>query len=341
MKCVAISAPLGVHPVYYREDKPCFAGRIKDIVLEPRWDEQGVRQYLCRRPDGERTCFEHVRMLRAESELWRDENGWVIKKIESPVVMQKPVLDLLTKAVQRILEQADHPILCLSGGLDSALLLRLCQKIGVEIPVCTLCTRIDGYCEGEQTLLAARELGVRDVMVVKAGLDDFVSVLPEAIAAMEVPIYNLHPVSKLVLAQALRKRGFKSMITGDGADQVFAGSDARNYLPLVGTLVRSAGMELHSPFFDPNVTAAGRQLQNDPTKAVLRHAASGVLPKQMVWTKKVPRLMPDLNLDSFWDKDTVQELSEYLKVPLPEGRPGPERTLWTTLGLLGKQMRRE
>ena len=87
----------------------------------------------------------------------------------------------------------------------------------------TLDTRLPGHSELEQTLDTARLLGADTPEVIRVCEAELISSLPEAIAACETPLFNLHPVARFLLARSAAERGFDAILTGDGADQVFAG----------------------------------------------------------------------------------------------------------------------
>ena len=46
---------------------------------------------------------------------------------------------------------------------------------------------------------------------------------------------------------------FEVLVTGDGADEVFRGAAGADYLPVVGAIVRAAGLVESAPFLDPGV----------------------------------------------------------------------------------------
>ena len=336
---LASSAPLGLEPWYYTDEGvhgPTIAGLFAaQPALSRALDPVGVRQFLDQQPDGSRTCFATARLLPARCELWRNEVTCELRSEPAPKPRDEALLSLLEHAIARILASGRRIAVALSGGLDSALVLRLVDN---AVPVFTLATELKGYSELGRTVASAEALGVQNLNVIRLSAEHFVGTLPEAITACETPLFNLHPVSKWLLARELRTRGFDAMLTGDGADQVFAGADPRNYLPIVGALSRAAGVPIVSPFLDPEVIVGASRLTIDPNKTALRKAASAVLPRELAFEEKTPRFCPDFDLKRYRDTAFETALATRLHTQIPSSAPGPEATLWATLALLSRQL---
>jgi asparagine synthetase B (glutamine-hydrolysing) len=337
---------LGLHPCYFHEGgsthAPTIAGLIDATPLRaPRPDPEGLRQYFDRRPDGRRTCFEQVGKVPAHHRLIKHANALVVRDVNAraePPLSPAQLLESLLLATESILRSSRQPALALSGGLDSAFLLALCRRLQADVTVVTLATSLPGYCEREITLAAAKSLGCQDVLIIEAAPADFVEATPAAIAAAETPLYNLHPVSKWLLARRLRQLGFDAIITGDGADQVFAGLDSRNYLPIIGAMAQAAGITLACPYLDSRIIDRLATLETDPDKTILRRLAAEWLPPEMARRPKQPRLAPDFDLSSYRTPAADDQLSAVLGQPAPPRVAGPSNTLWATATLLYQQL---
>ncbi len=118
----------------------------------------------------------------------------------------------------------------LSGGVDSALLVRCMQLEGVSRPT-TLGLRFGRagapdarFDEGDAQREAAARLGTdhREIFVDAAGL---AGALPDAVWHAECPLLRAGPAPMLVLARAARDAGLRAVLAGEGADEVFAGYD--------------------------------------------------------------------------------------------------------------------
>jgi len=223
----------------------------------------------------------------------------------------------LEEAVRRAVEKAPRPLaVALSGGLDSAVVLALALRIDPTVKALILDPNVPDYGELTAALRTADELHAE---VVELSLDEdaFASAVRPAIAAFEMPLYNLHPVSKWWLARGAADEGF-AVLSGDGADQVFRHDTSADYLPLVGAAFDSLGVPLFTPFLD----IVGVEV--DPTKRLLRDVAATLpIRDELVVGPKISKLAPRLSFDAPTDR-----LADLLRRP-PE--PG-ER--WGTLALL-------
>ncbi len=180
-----------------------------------------------------------------------------------------------------------------SGGLDSWVLALLLRELGRPVQAYTLATGIPGYCEHERTRALADQFQV-PLTVFEA--PDLEAALPRFLAVTRTPIYNLHPVSKLLFAEALRDAAVPEIIGGDAADQVFRGETTCDLLPLTQACFAHAEVRLHLPF------QAVVIVQPDPEKRALRALAAELgLPP----IAKRPTLVPGASILS----RTTEELA--------------------------------
>jgi hypothetical protein len=224
-------------------------------------------------------------------------------------------------------------LVALGGGLDAALVLALWRQAGRALPeAITLRTGLPGYDESDRAAAVAGALGVR-LHVVAVTADDLVAALPDGIAAMEQPLYNLHPIARLLLARGAARLGARALVTGDGADQAMCGQPAADYLPLVAALTQAAGLALWSPFFDDRVVAAALAAGPDAEKQGLRALARSLgLPAWLTDAPKRTMLAPALDLSPHMDRAAIDGLGRALGLPvaLDDDR---SRVGWVTLAL--------
>jgi asparagine synthetase B (glutamine-hydrolysing) len=237
-----------------------------------------------------------------------------------------PLRDQLEAACANI--PAGPAALALSGGVDSAALAALLRGRAVAY---TLAPELPGYSEASEAQSIADSLGV-PLRRIAVTADHFVTALPEAIRGCECPLYNLHPVSRYLLARAVRADGFDMLITGDGADEVFCGTSGADYLPIVGALTRAAGLVAVAPFLDPVIAVA-----EDPRKRELRALACELgVPEAIAWRPKSPRFAPAMDLTRHRDVALVTALGRAIG-RTPAEATDRERVAWTTLALLARE----
>ncbi|MDC0716608.1 asparagine synthase-related protein [Nannocystis bainbridge] len=225
---------------------------------------------------------------------------------------------------------AGRVALALSGGVDSAALAGL---LGARATVYTLAPELPGYSEEAEARAVAGALGL-PLRVIRVTAADYVEALPQVIAACEAPLYNLHPVSRWLLARAVRADGHDVLVTGDGADEVFRGTSGADYLPIVGALARAAGLEPGAPFL---AEAVARHVAEDPHKHALRRLAVELgVPEAIARRPKQPRFAPPIDLSPLWDGPRVAALAQALGRE-PDLSSDRGRVGWTTLALLSRR----
>jgi len=132
----------------------------------------------------------------------------------------------LEKAVKLRLLRADVPVgAYLSGGLDSSIIAALCRRWK------------SGVFKTFSLRFADREL---DESVFQQAMVDFVksdhdavtvtaaevgAAVPEVVNHAEKPLLRLGPAPMMLLSRRVRAAGFKVVLTGEGADEMFGGYD--------------------------------------------------------------------------------------------------------------------
>ncbi len=339
MNLIASTDAFAVFPYYYAR-KGCQHGETIAEVLQAvgdySLDSIGIRGYLDRAPDNSRTCFREVQKLPPHHDLFESAGGLVAEDRSIRQCATTNLFELLRSAIAEHVPRHKKCALALSGGLDSAIVLAFAKNVlKLDIPVFTLATNIPDYCELEATRRTARHFGV-DLTVFRATEADFVDMLPDVISSAEVPLYNLHAVSKMIFCRRVREEGFDCVLTGDAADQVFAGSAAGNYLPIVGAIMRHEKMGYFSPFFDEHVVAYGQSVA-DSNKTALRELAKRLVPDFLLNQPKTPRLAPGMDISRYWDAQSIEWICETTNLECKMDDAN-QRTLWTTLGLLVRRL---
>ncbi|MEZ4381264.1 MAG: asparagine synthase (glutamine-hydrolyzing) [Nannocystaceae bacterium] len=269
----------GVRPLVYARigDAHCFASEGKALLAAgapAAWDLEAVfaaTQMHYAPPD--RTLFRGVRQVEpGELAVLRDgdlrlRRYWDLDypreaSIE-PVAEEdavRAVADGLREAV-RVRLDAEVPIAFqLSGGLDSSAVVALAAEALGRPPLCySVAFDRPGYDERELAAAAAAHVGaeLRLVEVTPAAIAER---LPEAVAHSEGVAINGHIAAKHLLSARIRGDGVGVVLTGEGADEVFAG-----YAHLRSDMLLEAGSE-----------AGGLAARNEASAGLMLPAGAGL-----------------------------------------------------------------
>jgi asparagine synthase (glutamine-hydrolysing) len=238
----------GVRPIYYalRDGAIAFASEVKALLQVPgisgELDPIALDQmFTFWFPLAPRTPFKdiaelppaHVLVATAQGisskPYWRFEypdasEDRPVSPAEEARISEE-VRALLLDAV-RIRLRADVPIgAYLSGGLDSSITTAAIRKF---VP-----TQLRSFSVAFETAEFDESI-FQEEMVAALGLDhstafcrdgDIAGVLPQLIRHTERPIMRTAPAPMLMLSKLVRDSGVKVVMTGEGADEVFAGYD--------------------------------------------------------------------------------------------------------------------
>lgn len=236
---------LGVRPLFYTQtgDRFLFASEIKSLLACPEvprvLDLEALDQiftFWVALPA--RTAFRDIQQLPPGhslsvqdgririSEYWRLEfNTETEFPEQNEDALAEELLDLLLDAT-RIRLRSDVPVgAYLSGGLDSTLITALARKVagdrlrtfsvGFEDPA------FDETCyQKEASAFLATEHS--EVSCAEA---DIARVFSEVVRHAEQPILRTAPAPLFLLSKLVHESGFKVVLTGEGADEVFGGYD--------------------------------------------------------------------------------------------------------------------
>ena len=234
---------VGIRPLYYTilNNTIFFGSEIKSIFMnenisrriDPVAMDQIFTFWTTLTP---RTVFKDIYELPPGHYLKTSDSKVAIKKYWdiplysraeqldlAPQEICRHIQDLLQDAV-RIRLRADVPVGCyLSGGLDSsgatALVVRNFNK-----DVRTFGIRFDSedFDEGKYQNLMVSFLNVNHTDL-KATNEQIGASLSDCLWHCEKPLLRTGPVPLFLLSDVVRKSGYKVVLTGEGADEVFGG----------------------------------------------------------------------------------------------------------------------
>lgn len=240
--------PLGVRPLHWCEHngRLIFASEVKAIfaadasiprALDPTglaqtftfWTivpPQGIFRGISEVEPGHARVYHGGRV--SDTVTWRpryptDAAGHFQGTVDEAATAVRAALEEATSL--RML-RADVPVgSYLSGGLDSSLVAALgLQAKGERFRTFSLRFEDAEYDETSYQRLMARRLG-SDHHEVVVSRRDIASCFPDVISHTERPILRTAPAPLFLLSRLVRDAGIKVVLTGEGADEMFAGYD--------------------------------------------------------------------------------------------------------------------
>lgn len=236
---------VGIRPLHYAVtgDALLFASEIKALFatgcVERRLDPIAIDQvftFWTTLPG--RTAFENVRELPPGHYLTVTDGAvdrrryWDIPFApegeyapESDAAVRDRLLELVVDAI-RVRLRADVPVGCyVSGGLDSSAVGALTVK-HFNRDVRTFGIRFEDrrFDEGKCQQEAVEFLKVRHSEV-RADDESIGASFPDTVRHCEKPLLRLAPVPLFLLSKRVHDEGFKVVLTGEGADEIFGGYD--------------------------------------------------------------------------------------------------------------------
>jgi len=232
----------GICPLYYaqRDGWLLWASEIRALfassLVEPVPDVRGI-SFFCSFYAGpsSRTCFEGVHLLPPGHRLEIVDGQVKMSRywdLDFPKMGEERrgnglVDELDAKLVQAVRRRllGDVPVgSYLSGGIDSSLVLGMAARLAQE-PVQAFSIGLDRGTGIDESVLAsetARHLG-SPLAIARMNNADIARAYPELIESAEMPVLDTSCACLMRLASVVHDHGFKVVLTGEGADEAFAG----------------------------------------------------------------------------------------------------------------------
>ena len=220
----------------------------------------------------------------------------------------------LYQLLENSCDKCKSDTIAMSGGLDSTIIAYLLkEKISKAITIISedfVATDLT-YCQ-----LASKEFDI-SLQISKVSTAEILAGIQETIKILknfnEIEIRN--NVVMFLAMQFIKKQGKKSILTGDGADEIFAGygflknkseeelteelKRIRNVMHFPTQKIgKYLGISVESPFLDENIIEFAKDIPINQFvnkhqgktygKYVLRKAFENRLPRQIVWREKSP-----------------------------------------------------
>ena len=236
---------VGIRPLhYYIDDRVLvFASEIKALFEHPRvpreLDPDALNQaFTLWAPLPPRTAFRDVHALPAGCWM-RVTSGEVVRRRYWNIPVGDPgsqwegsqeeageALAALVEDAVRLRLRAEVPVgAYLSGGLDSSIVTALvADRFDNRLRTFSIGFREARFDETGFQSAAQRFLATDHTQTWVANAD-IARNLPEVVWHCESPLLRSAPVPLYLLSRTVRDHGFKVVLTGEGADEIFAGYD--------------------------------------------------------------------------------------------------------------------
>ena len=236
---------VGIRPLFYHQDgrRLLFGSEAKAIFADPsvprRLDRQSLRDvFTCWAPLDEATPFEGIRQLPAGhfavfsrtalkvQPFWqlRFEPDCAGQGRERPFEDWVGELTELLVDATRIRLRADVPVgAYLSGGLDSTLTSSIVKRNFNNLLRTFSVSFTDGRFDEAPFQATAVNALKTDHSQVRCSDKDIGADFPKVVWHSETPLLRTAPAPLYRLSRLVRENHFKVVLTGEGADEMFAG----------------------------------------------------------------------------------------------------------------------
>jgi asparagine synthase (glutamine-hydrolysing) len=237
---------MGVRPLFYtkRAGTLYFASEVKALLEVPgiaaELDPFALDQiFTFWAPIAPRTPFKNIFQLPPASIMVVDQDSTTVKpywRLNFPDRNEELGQHLHAKLIEelrallsdatRIRLRADVPVgAYLSGGLDSSIVTALAaQQVPKQLRTFSVTFESKEHDESAHQDEVARALGTRH-LAITCHDGDIANIFPDVVSHMESPVLRTAPAPLYLLSQLVRDQGFKVVLTGEGADEIFAGYD--------------------------------------------------------------------------------------------------------------------
>ena len=233
---------VGIRPLFYHRshERFAFASEIKALFADASIERQLNPQSLCDvftcwAPVGESTVFKDIFQLlpghyaRISKQGMQIQPYWQLdfsahEDRQRSLVDWVDELRALLLDASRIRLQADVPVgAYLSGGIDSTAISALVKQ-NFNNQLCTFSVSFSDkrFDESAYQSIAVHYLKT-DHQNIRCTEEDIGALFPKIVWHAETPMVRTAPTPLFMLSKLVHESGFKVVLTGEGADEIFAG----------------------------------------------------------------------------------------------------------------------
>ena len=333
---------MGVRPLFYAEHKGTlyFASEVKALLtvpgIEAELDPVALDQiFTLWAPIAPRTAFRDISELEPGQLLIREggrnrlRSYWSLDYpdagehgLNAEIDRSEELHALLTDAV-RLRMRADVPVgSYLSGGLDSSLITALAAPMAPG-GLNTFSVTFDSAEHDESSFQreVATALGTRHRSVTSSP-HAIAAAFPEIVRFTERPILRTAPAPLYTLSGLVRDNGMKVVLTGEGADEIFAGYDIFREAKVRRFCARQPGSKMRPHLFRKLYPYLPGLKQQSAEYLAAFFNVSGTDPSDPLFSHR-PRMKSTAAAKIFYSADLSQRIGDYdaaedLAARLPE-----------------------
>ena len=230
---------LGKKPLFYMHDGAfIFASEIKAIVpflQKVEMDEDALLSYLSfLAPTPPFTFFKNIKKLSAGEYLTFKDGKIEIKRYFDLLDATPNFITDKEEAVHKLEQMIEESITLrlnsdvpmaslLSGGIDSATINAYAKKNGTDLQTYTLgYENFTKYDERQNARESAEFLGVRNKEI-EISQSEYLEALDKTLDTLDEPLNDPAAVPLYLLFEAIKKEGYKVVLSGEGSDELFLG----------------------------------------------------------------------------------------------------------------------
>jgi len=248
----------GIKPLYYYDEKDepfMFASEVRALLksglVEKRIDPVAVDSFLAYGAvQAPLSIIRKVKALLPAHYLIHYLSSRHNKIVQywkpSEKLTENPIhnKDQATENVRAILEDcirkhlvSDVPVAAfLSGGIDSSSVVAIANRLNQgTLRSFSVTFEESQFSEDKYSQLIA-DMYCRNHVEIKISQDDLLSLLPQALSAMDQP--TIDGINTYAISKAVSERGIKTVLSGQGGDEVFGGYSTFKRIPFIQQLFR-------------------------------------------------------------------------------------------------------
>lgn len=227
---------------YFKDNKFIFSSSIQAILnildSKPNLNKVALSKYVQYFVSyGKDTFYQNIYKLEASNYLIFDTNFFIkkyykintYKRIKDENTALKDIENLLINSIEyRLISDVEVGTL-LSGGIDSSLISSLYAKISSK-KINTFSigyNEYKNYCELDYAKICAKHINSNHNEI-EISKKDFIEYFEDTLLKLDEPHSDSAAIPLNILTKEIHKMGFKTVLSGEGSDELFLGYD--NYM---------------------------------------------------------------------------------------------------------------